>query len=462
MHPHPIAAAASAAALTAAVLAAPAGAATWTAPATVSSPHTFVAGLEAASSGNGTIVADWGIQDGIGASATGGARGASLAPGAALFGPEHVLPADILRVVPYAQRSVAALIFTRGSSAGRDRVAVAFGSADGPSLRAARTVGTDDVAFLPSLAMASDGTGLVAWIARASGSRRVVKVSLRAPGGRFGAPSIVSGRGRANSITTAVGARGERLVAFEKGGRLLVRLRRAGHSWGAIQDLGPVAAGTDNHLAALVTGGGRAVVADVHRQLSEGGDAGPLLVDAWVRPVGASRFGAVQRLDQADGVAASDPVLLADGLRGAIVAWVGGDPGAPATPDGASTRVRAGIMDAHARFGAPQEVSGAAQPVKGLSGASDGADAVLAWVRIDATSDGDGQVLASVRPPDGAFGAPEEASPHENASATAAALVGPPATRTPLVAWAARPGGEGPGVPLAQIRTFVRVARRAP
>src|SRR4051794_26608458 len=223
MRPLPVLAAAAAAASL--LAAAPAGAATWTPPATVSTPHTFVFGLEAGSSGNGTVVADWGFQDGTGTAATTGTRGASLPPGAAAFTGERTLPRDTLRVIPYAQRSVAALEFTRGFAAGGDRVAVAFGSVDGPSLGTARTVQTDDVAFLPSMAMASDGTGLVAYIARASGARRQVKVSVRAPGGCFGAPSIISGTGRANSVVTAVGPQGQRLVAFEKGGRLLVRVR---------------------------------------------------------------------------------------------------------------------------------------------------------------------------------------------------------------------------------------------
>jgi hypothetical protein len=241
----------------------------------------------------------------------------------------------------------------------------------------------------------------------------------------------------------------------------MARYRRARHSWGALQDLGAVASGTDNQLAALITSGGRAMVADVHRQLSEGGDTGPLLVDAWVQPVGATRFRAAQRLEQADGVAASAPALVPVESRAAVLAWAGGDPGAPATPDGPSTRVKVSVMGPDGRFGAAQPLSAANEPVKGVAGAADGGVALISWIRIDASSDGDGQVLASVRPPFGAFGAPEEVSPHENASETAPAFTAAPASR-PVVLWAARPGGEGPGVPIDQIRTFVRSAQRQP
>jgi hypothetical protein len=312
------------------------------------------------------------------------------------------------------------------------------------------------------MALASDGTGLVAWISRAGGNRRQVKVSLRAPGGRFGAPSIISGTGRANSITTAVGPQGQRLVAFERDGRLRARYRAAGHSWGALQDLGPVASGTDNELAALVTSGGRAMVADVHRQLTEGGSDAPLLVDAWVQPVGATRFRAAQRLEQGGVIQASAPALVPIEARGAALAWVGGDPGAPDTPNGPSTRVKVSVMGTDGRFGAAQPLSAAGEPVKAVAGAAEGGVALISWIRIDATSDGDGQVLAAVRPAFGAFGAPEEVSPHENASETAPGFLGPPADRRAFVAWASRPGGEGPGVPIAQIRTFVRFAQRQP
>ena len=460
MRPFPALAAVAAAASL--VAAAPAGAATWSPPATVSAPHTFVSPLDAAPSGNGTAVLSWRFQDGIGANAPGGARGASLLPGATSFGPERGLPSATTQVVPYAQRSIAALLRTDLDAAGRRvRLAVAFGSADGPSLGTARTVATDDVAFVPSLAMGSDGSGLLAWIARASGNRRVVKVSLRSPGGRFGAPSIIVGTGRANSIVAAVGARGERVVAFERSGRLLARYRAPGHNWGSIQDLGAVAAGTDNELAALVNGG-RTTIVDVHRQLSEGGTTGPLIVDAWVRAVGASRFGSVQRLESGAQVASSPPALVPLESRSALLAWLGNDPASQSTPGGPGRRVNVSIMGANARFGAAQPLSAPGEAATSVGAASNGDRAIVSWVRLAPTSDTSGQVLASVRI-GGAFGPAEVVSPPENASLTApgfAATGG--AGGTPFVAWASRPGGEGPGIPLAQVQTFVRVATRQP
>jgi hypothetical protein len=320
-------------------------------------------------------------------------------------------------------------------------------------------VDTDDVAFLPTLAMGADGSGLVAWIARASGNRRVVKVSLRAPGGRFGRPSIIAGTGRANSIVAAVGERGERLVAFERGGRLLVRFRLLRHGWGPIQDLGPVAAGTDNELAALVAGAGRMTIVDVHRQLTEGGDTGALLVDAWVRPAGASRFGAAQRLETGGQVESSPPALVPLEGRGALLAWLGTDPASQGTPGGPGRRVNVSLMGADGRFGPPQPLSAPGEAAAGLGAASNGAEAIVSWIRLAPTSDTSGQVLAAVRLPAAWFGPAEIVSPPENASATAPGFV-PTVGGRPFVAWTSRPGGEGPGIPIGQIQTFVRVAQR--
>jgi hypothetical protein len=448
--------------------AAPASAATWTAPTSVAAPHTFVSPLRSAASGNGTALLDWRFQDGIGSGATAGARGATMLPGASAFGPERTLPGATSQVVPYATRSVAALIDTAVSPA-RRRLSVAFGSVqgpfggapNGPFLGTPRTVATDDVAFVPSLAVGANGSGLLAWVARATGSRRVVKVSLRGPGGRFGAPSIVSGTGRANAVVAAVGERGERVVAFERGGRLLARVRAVGHNWGPIQDLGAVAAGTDNELAALVAGAGRTTIVDVHRQLSEGGDTGSLLVDAWVRPAGASRFRAAQRLESGGQVQSSPPALVPLDSRGAMLAWLGTDPASQGTPGGPGRRVNVSIMGPDARFGAPQALSAPGEAAAGLGAASNGDEAIASWVRLAPTSDSSGQVLAAVRLSGAGFAPAEVVSPAENALLTAPGFV-PTTPGHPFVAWAARPGGEGPGVPIAQIQTLVRFSRRQP
>src|SRR3954451_2642644 len=132
MRPFPALAAVAAAASL--VAAAPAAAATWTPPATVSAPHTFISPLDAARAGNGTAVLTWGFQDGIGANAPAGVRGASFLPGASAFGPERTLPAAPSGLVPYAQGSPAAsLLWILDQTGRRVRLSVALGSAVGAS-----------------------------------------------------------------------------------------------------------------------------------------------------------------------------------------------------------------------------------------------------------------------------------------------------------------------------------------
>src|SRR4051794_41933798 len=137
------------------------------------------------------------------------------------------------------------------------------------------------------------------------------------------------------------------------------------------------------------------MVADVHRQLTEGGSDAPLLVDAWVQPVGATRFRAAQRLEQGGIIQASAPALVPIEARGAALAWVGGDPGAPDTPNGPSTRVKVSVMGTDGRFGTAQPLSAAGQPVKAAAGAAEGGAALLSWLGIDASSAEAGQALTA-------------------------------------------------------------------
>ena len=181
-----------------------------------------------------------------------------------------------------------------------------------------------------------------------------------------------------------------------------------------------------------------------------------------MRPVGATRFGATQRLEQADGVAASAPALVQGDGRGAVLAWVGGDPGAPADPE-RREHARARIGHGRRRPLRRAAAAVARRPAgdrarRGGQRERDGRE--LGADRAGARTSS-GQVFAALRPVGGAFGAPEAASPDEHAGEHGAGLH-PDADNRPLVLWTARPGGEGPGVPIASIKTFVRTAQRQP
>src|ERR1051325_9060552 len=77
-----------------------------------------------------------------------------------------------------------------GSHGTRDRV-FRWASVTKLVTAVAVPVATEGVAFLPRLAVAYNGSGILAWIARASRSRRIVRVALKGAGARFGRPSTI-------------------------------------------------------------------------------------------------------------------------------------------------------------------------------------------------------------------------------------------------------------------------------
>ena len=72
----------------------------------------------------------------------------------------------------------------------------------------------------------------------------------------------------------------------------------------------------------------------------------------------------------------------------------------------------------------------------------------------------DGIVRAATLGPGATFGPVEDVSPAE--AAHEVRLGTDPRYAGPVALWTARPGGTGPGTPIAQIRTVVRSAVRLP
>ncbi|MES1192743.1 MAG: hypothetical protein ABUM26_00345, partial [Solirubrobacterales bacterium] len=126
-----------------------AGAATWSAPQTVSAPHTFAGPLLTTTGFDGTLVAGWPWQDNVGNDAIGGESTASRAPGQA-FAPEHPAPDGLVGLAPFARTQAIALaqqgIPGRPGPTGaiRYRLNVAFGPLTGGFGRA-RTLVTAPV-----------------------------------------------------------------------------------------------------------------------------------------------------------------------------------------------------------------------------------------------------------------------------------------------------------------------------
>ncbi len=319
----------------------------------------------------------------------------------------------------------------------------------------------------PVAAAADDrGDVAVAWVEGSSFEEARVRLAIRRPNGRFGAPSTIRVGYAIDAVAVAWGAGGDLVVAFnryltgrerrEAGSRAVLeaRVRRAGASLGSVQRVGP-SRGRDR-LSAAVAPNGRMVIAwgthDPGEEVNE-----PYEVRAAVRPAGPRRFRAPQLLD--DGGDASTP----GGTFGRVVAQMAAD--GRATVAYTARRLEAGrfvhpvrvaTTDAAARFTAPQTL--APEGALGdLAVRADGA-AVATWTAQPAAAELDdpsaGDVLAAVRPAGfEAFGPTEVVTTGERAVEPRLAFIGGGA---PFLAYAAVEQQ-----PSSPTRFGLRVTRRA-
>ncbi|HVW18142.1 MAG TPA: hypothetical protein VHB30_07820, partial [Solirubrobacteraceae bacterium] len=88
-------------------------------------------------------------------------------------------------------------------------------------------------------------------------------------------------------------------------------------------------------------------------------------------------------------------------------------------------------------------------------------DLYASWVEPRPGGDSDGLARGALLPAGAAsFDAPEQITPDENVHEAAVAF--DPVLGRFFAVWTARPDGTGPGVPIAQLRSVVRTARRGP
>jgi hypothetical protein len=256
-------------------------------------------------------------------------------------------------------------------------------------------------------------------------------VSLRRPGGSFGAPARLA-TGRIRSVSVAIGARGDVLVAWDARGVVRARFKPAGR-----RRFGPTETIRSEptyfaRLEAAVARGGRAYLAWSAQFLSEGGSIGPVFVQAAMRPSRARRFQAAELLDRLDPEHAANPVDLAadPGSGRAILGWTGFD--------GATNRARVAETDPSGRFSVRQDLS------------APGVDAVLGDVDRSATGSRvavwtasffhgvERQVQGAYAPVGAAFGSPEEIS---GRSADTPRVAFERGTERPVAVWLGRTVG---------------------
>ncbi len=452
-------------AATAALLAAPAGAAaaSWSAPQNVSGPANDLDVYDLGIDAHGRALATWAVLRWQSGTAHGhyvldGWRAATRAPGAPSFEPPQRAPTFAAPPVLYGvSRAVGLDERTLGWAVCGERATIRarFGTSSGAfeaprAIVTARGAGSDPQ---PAVAANASGVVLAAWSAASDSTcrRAAIQIALRRPGGNgFSAPQTLRGQGISQTPSAAVGQGGDLLVAWARrlGNGLTAieaRFRQAGHGWSATQRLGTgTVAGP---VTTAVAQNGRAYVAWGTQNISESTGL-HVAFSVAVRAAGATRFRPAQVLEQVATRTAFlprlGPVLALAGTQG-LVAWTGND---------GAWRVRVAQTDASGRFGVPQTVSPAQSDAAlgDLAALPDGT-AVVTWAGLDSeylVHD----VAAAVRPRGGIFGLPEPVS--------AAALRAPvtaldPTTDRPTVAWAER---LGPVTSTATITAFVRASTR--
>jgi hypothetical protein len=290
----------------------------------------------------------------------------------------------------------------------------------------------------------SRGDVVAAWVEHIHGRDHLL-VARRSPGRPFSRASVIAGTGALSSPSVAVSARGDVLVAYQRSisrqghtadRRVEARVRRAGHSWGSAQRLGPSQGFSEIATASSATG--RMVVA---WGTQDGGEEAnkPWDVLAAERPAGPHSFHSAQFLERTEGVArpAGTVVAAMDPAGTATVGW-SGIAGArfPFT-----FPARAATAGSSLRFG-PADTLAPSAAVTSAAADSTGAAAVaFATLPEPGNNQQSDRVFAAIRPSStSSFATAEPVSPVEAASDPRVAF--DPKTHEPAVVWITRRPGQ--------------------
>ncbi len=331
------------------------------------------------------------------------------------------------------------------------RLSVSFANTRTALFGPAHTIVTAPVLSRAQIAVAPNGAAIVAWVEQA-GKRRIVRASVRAPGGSFSKPGTLSGAGQAEMVAVAAGARGDFAVVAVRSKKLVARVKRPGHRWGAIQTLAPANGPTQWLLTAAIGPTGRVVVVWRPHVLTKNNDPRSRTLQTTYMPAGSFSFHrGVQELEDSG---ASAPFLLTT-ARGFALAWTK-DSGVPSP-----TIARVALAGPASSFGAPIDASAAIGGLRDVRlAASPDGDVYAVWIEPQTGGDSDGLARGALLPfGASAFGAPEQVSPSENVHEAAVAY--DPTAYGFYAVWTARPDGTGPGIPVAQLKSVVRTATRA-
>lgn len=300
---------------------------------------------------------------------------------------------------------------------GRHRLTVAFGRSTACGRGRLRTLRRARRIASPALATNPRGDAALAWYEDRGTFDDRVLVAVRRPGGGFDRPLRLA-RDRVRQVTVAVGARGDVLVAWEARGQVRVRFRRAGGRRFKRPQTIHSASTLGARLSAAVAPTGRAYLGWTAQGRREGGDAGPVIVQATAKPAGQRRFRRAQRLERFEGRVLEEGALrLALDERGtATAAWTGSD------------GIRVVATGPDGRFGPPLTVAPGADLLLDDLAVSAAGAGVAVW---HAGPEARGPLQAAYRPPGDDFGAAETLA----AEGRGARAAFPPRSNAPAVVW---------------------------
>jgi hypothetical protein len=414
-----------------------AAAASWSAPQTVSAPHTFAGPLLTSADPAGGALVAWGWQDGVGQGAQTGAGQVRVTNGA--LSAEQAAPDGLVAAAAYGDGRSVLLASRQVDTRGRRwRLTVRDGAAT-------TRLTTAFILFRPQLAVAPDGTAIVAWV-ELRGHTEILRAATRTARGSFSRPFTLSGRGQTTVSAVAAGARHDLLVAFVRNGRVLVRVRRPGKAWGRVTTLATAHGRTRWQLSAAFDALSTARLVWRRHRFSRPGHPAVRVLEAARLGPRARRWGAVQRIE-GDGASGASLAPIPGGLA---LAYAFG-PSSAATP-----RVR--TAGAAGGFGPARDAAAAQGGLRSVSVAADRDGALaLGWVIPNPSGDGGGIGYAAAElPGTSTFGPREQVTPSE-ATFDMRLVTASGALRA---FWTARPGGTGPSIPVADVKTLVRTAVR--
>lgn len=252
-------------------------------------------------------------------------------------GRSRELRTPVATPLTYGRDRVVALVAPAADRA--RRVRVAFGSTRDGFGREQTIYRLPQGALGRDVAMAGNGDGRIAVVARLFRRDRSTRIVLleRAAGRRFGPARVVvshpfcrkpscEGYDDGQDVSVAVGPRGDIVVAWQDGPWVMARVRRAGHGMGPTVRVGRYDR-VWGGLRTAVSAQGAIWVAWFDHPVGDG--RGTMSIRVATRPAGASAFGPLRELDHVEEMefTLQQTVRLAlDPAGGAFLAWHG--PGA--------------------------------------------------------------------------------------------------------------------------------------